>query len=187
MWPREEEQYTVFLKLVEHLVNDLHVHVILFSHTNGFKLPPDFELINGRDFVILERFYQIIRKHFPKFKENVILINEPLLPCNIKTVISKMDMLITGRVHASVAATSMCVPTVYMEYDRRVIYSDKMTGFSEQIGMEKFVSTPSDYCLLKSDVDRCYEEMDKIREQLGGIIPNIKNLAEEAFEDIKKC
>ena len=53
--------------------------------------------------------------------------------------------------------------------------------------MEKFVSTPSDYCLLKSDVDRCYEEMDKIREQLGGIIPNIKNLAEEAFEDIKKC
>ena len=62
-----------------------------------------------------------------------------------------------------------------------------MTGFSEQIGMEKFVSTPSDYCLLKSGVDRCYEEMDKIREQLGEIIPNIKNLAEEAFEDIKKC
>lgn len=187
MWPRDEKQYEVFLQLIEHIVHNLHAHVVLFSHTNGFDLPPHFKLINGRDFIILERFYQIIIEHMPELQSHVTLIDEPLLPCDIKKVISEMDMLITGRVHASVAATSMCVPTVYMEYDRNVIYSDKMTGFSEQIGMERFVSAPSDFQMLKSKVDECYENLDEVKGQLENVIPKIKDLAQEAFEEIKKC
>lgn len=153
----------------------------------GFVCHPHFKLINGRDFIILERFYQIIIEHMPELQSHVTLIDEPLLPCDIKKVISEMDMLITGRVHASVAATSMCVPTVYMEYDRNVIYSDKMTGFSEQIGMERFVSAPSDFQMLKSKVDECYENLDEVKGQLENVIPKIKDLAQEAFEEIKKC
>ena len=76
------------------------------------------------------------------YHKHVTLIEEPLLPCDIKAVIGKLDMLITGRVHASVASTSQCIPTVYMEYDRRIIYSDKMLGFSEQLEMQRFVAEP---------------------------------------------
>ena len=95
-------------------------------------------------------------------------------------------MLITGRVHASVAATSQCVPTVFVEYDRRVIYSDKMTGFSAQLGMEKFVCNPQDSEQLKEKVAICYNQLNMVKSELENIIPTIKEEAKNAFEIIKE-
>ena len=95
-------------------------------------------------------------------------------------------MLITGRVHASVAATSQCVPTVYMEYNQNVIYSDKMYGFSSQIGMEKYVSTPGNFNDLAAIITDCYDNIDLVRRQLEEKIPVIKKQAEDIFEDIRK-
>lgn len=187
MWPRDEEQYQVYIKLVKHIVENMDAHVILFSHTNGFELPPNFKLINGRDFVIINKLCDILKRDNSNIGNHITLIDQPLLPCELKKVIGQMDMLITGRVHASVAATSLCVPTVYVEYDRNVIYSDKMTGFSEQIGMERYVSSPSDYDMLERNVDDCYHNLENIRVQLCKVIPEIKKLAINAFEDIKTC
>ena len=79
--------------------------------------------------MILNQFYKLLVDRNQNYREHVILVDEPLLPCNIKKLIGRLDMLITGRVHASVAATSQCVPTVYMEYNQNVIYSDKMYVF----------------------------------------------------------
>ena len=112
MWPRAEEQYEVYVKLAEYVMNDLKADIVIFSHTNGFDLPPHFRLKCGRDYMILEQLYHILLKKNPKYEEHIKLIDEPLLPCDIKKVIGNLDMLITGRVHASVAATSQCVPTV---------------------------------------------------------------------------
>ena len=114
------------------------------------------------------------------------LVDEPLLPCDIKKVIGGLDMLITGRVHASVAATSQCIPTVYIEYDRRVIYSDKMTGFSAQLGMEEFVCEPQNGEVLKEKVAECFNNLDSVKIRLEEVIPVIKEEAQSAFEMIKE-
>ena len=159
---------------------------MIFSHTNGFELPPQFKLINGRDFMILNQFYKLLVDRNQNYREHVILVDEPLLPCNIKKLIGRLDMLITGRVHASVAATSQCVPTVYMEYNQNVIYSDKMYGFSSQIGMEKYVSTPGNFNDLAAIITDCYDNIDLVRRQLEEKIPVIKKQAEDIFEDIRK-
>lgn len=136
MWPRPDSQYKVFQRLAEYIIKKLNCKIILFSHTNGFELPPYFKLISGRDYIILKQFYDILQTNY---HEAVTIIDEPLLPCDIKSVIGKLDMCVTGRVHASVASISQCVPTVFMEYDRNVIYSDKMSGFAEQTGMQEYV------------------------------------------------
>ena len=175
MWPRDPEQYRVFLNVAEYIINELKADIMIFSHTNGFELPPQFKLINGRDFMILNQFYKLLVDRNQNYREHVILVDEPLLPCNIKKLIGRLDMLITGRVHASVAATSQCVPTVYMEYNQNVIYSDKMYGFSSQIGMEKYVSTPGNFNDLAAIITDCYDNIDLVRRQLEEKIPVIKN------------
>ena len=186
MWPRDPEQYRVFLNVAEYIINELKADIMIFSHTNGFELPPQFKLINGRDFMILNQFYKLLVDRNQNYREHVILVDEPLLPCNIKKLIGRLDMLITGRVHASVAATSQCVPTVYMEYNQNVIYSDKMYGFSSQIGMEKYVSTPGNFNDLAAIITDCYDNIDLVRRQLEEKIPVIKKQAEDIFEDIRK-
>lgn len=186
MWPRAEEQYQTYIELAEYVLNTLGADIMIFSHTNGFDLPPHFKLKCGRDYMILEQFHHILLKKNPEYEKNVKLINEPLLPCDIKKVIGSLDMLITGRVHASVAATSQCVPTVFVEYDRRVIYSDKMTGFSAQLGMEKFVCNPQDSEQLKEKVAICYNQLNMVKSELENIIPTIKEEAKNAFEIIKE-
>lgn len=139
----------------------------------------------GRDYMILEQFYHILLKKNPKYEEHIKLINEPLLPCDIKKVIGSLDMLITGRVHASVAATSQCIPTVYVEYDRRVIYSDKMTGFSAQLGMEEFVCEPQNWDGLRDKVTECFRHLDDVKARLEETVPVIKEEAQSAFDMIK--
>lgn len=186
MWPRDPEQYRVFSNVAEYIINELKADIMIFSHTNGFELPPQFKLINGRDFMILNQFYKLLVDRNQNYREHVILVDEPLLPCNIKKLIGRLDMLITGRVHASVAATSQCVPTVYMEYNQNVIYSDKMYGFSSQIGMEKYVSTPGNFNDLAAIITDCYDNIDLVRRQLEEKIPVIKKQAEDIFEDIRK-
>lgn len=184
MWPRTNSQYDNFVMLAEYIINELGGVICLFSHTNGFNLPPDFKLINGRDFVILEQFYKILLSKDKKYAEKIILIDEPLLPCDIKTVISKFSMLITGRVHASVAATSQSIPTVFVEYDRRVIYSDKMLGFSRQISMEDYVCTPDNLAQMKNCVKECYQNRDLIHSNLKERIQRIKEYAEDGVRRI---
>lgn len=186
MWPREDEQYQVYVELAEYIVNTLEADIMIFSHTNGFELPPHFKLKNGRDYMILEQFYNILLNKNSRYKEHIQLIDEPLLPCDIKKVIGSLDMLITGRVHASVAATSQCIPTVYVEYDRRVIYSDKMTGFSAQLGMEEYVCEPQDGDGLKEKVAKCFRQLDEVKESLEHVIGTIKKDADAAFDLIKE-
>ena len=186
MWPRADEQYQVFADLAEYVINVLKGDIVIFSHTNGFDLPPHFKLKCGRDYLILEQFYHILLEKNSKYEEHIKLINEPLLPCDIKKVIGGLDMLITGRVHASVAATSQCIPTVYIEYDRRVIYSDKMTGFSAQLGMEEFVCEPQNGEHLKEKVTECFNHIEDIKTRLKKKIPTIQQKAQDAFELIKE-
>ncbi len=185
MWPRSRNQYENFREIVEHVINHLNGDIVLFSHTNGFDLPPNFKLKNGRDFDILNNFYEIVIDENPDLKKHIILISQPLLPKKLKAVISRFDMLITGRVHASVAATSQYVPTVFVEYDQRVIYSDKMSGFSEQMGLEEYVCAPGDLNEFRNKVDRCFEERKMIHRDLCVRIPELQKAAKKVYEVIR--
>ena len=93
MWPRDRNSI-VFLNVAEYIINELKADIMIFSHTNGFELPPQFKLINGRDFMILNQFYKLLVDRNQNYREHVILVDEPLLPCNIKKLIGRLDMLI---------------------------------------------------------------------------------------------
>lgn len=186
MWPREEAQYDCFLTVARYITAELKAKIILFSHTNGFDLPPHFRLKNGRDFDILHQFYHIFVNKYPDLAEQITLVDEPMLPYDLKGFIGKLDMLFTGRVHASVAATSQYVPTVFLEYDSRIIYSDKMKGFSEQLGLEQYVCRPENLDDMIEKTRNCFLHRQEIRERLKRVMPDIWQKADAIYELMKQ-
>lgn len=186
MWPREEWQYEAFVEAIEHIVENLGARVLLISHTNGFLLPPDFKLINGRDFPILKQLQEILLKRGRVKKDDVLCVEHPHLPAVTKGIIGQCDMMVTGRVHASVAAISQYVPTVFISYEKSFVPSTKMYGFASLVGLGKYVCEPSDKEGICNAVDQCWENLDKIREQLHIEIPKVQKKAHDAFDEMVK-
>lgn len=186
MWPRDDAQYAVFADVIEHIINDLDANVMLISHTNGFELPPDFKLINGRDYPILAQLKEIVlNRGNLKRPEDFILLKGPFLPKMTKSIIGKFDMMITGRVHASVAAISQYVPTVFLTYEQKWMPSTKMYGFSSLAGVEEFVCEPADEIGITEKVDDCYYHLSEIKSRLEINIPVVKQRARNAFDAMK--
>lgn len=186
MWPREEWQYEVFVEAIEHTMNKYNCKVVLISHTNGFELPPNFKLINGRDYPILKQLKEIIVKRGIINSEDIVLLNGPYLPKMTKTIIGRFDMMITGRVHASVAAISQLIPTVFINYEGSFIPSTKMYGFADLAGVGQLVCEPKEKEKLISNIDFCMEHLDNIHNTLAKSIPVIKQKAHDAFDEIQK-
>lgn len=186
MWPRDEKQYEIFVKVIEHIINDLNANVFLISHTNGFELPPNFKLINGRDYPILKQLCEVVLKRKRIVNpENLILLEGPYLPRITKCMIGQFDMMVTGRVHASVAAISQYVPTVFMTYEKSWIPSTKMYGFSSLAGVGDLVCEPGDVEQILEKVDYCFSNLTKVKKILEENIPIVKQKAKAAFDDMR--
>lgn len=187
MWPREDWQYNVFAQVIEHMINELGLKVVLISHTNGFELPPNFKLINGRDYPILKQLQEVVYKRgIIKSNEELICLDGPYLPNLTKSIIGKFDMMVAGRVHASVAAISQYIPTVFITYEQSFIPSTKMYGFSALAGLGELVCEPGNQDQIIEKVDCCFNNLQGIKLRLKNNIPLVKRKAEEAFDDMKQ-
>lgn len=185
MWPREEQQYEVFINVIEHIVKMTGGRVMLISHTNGFNLPPNFHLINGRDYPILEQLRNLVIKRGNIKEDEIFLVERPHLPSVTKSLIGKCDLFVTGRVHASVAAITQNVPTVFMEYEKNFIRSTKMFGFSSLVGLQEYVCEPGNQQQICDNITKCWNNRVTIKEILMKEIPKVQQKARKAFDTIK--
>lgn len=110
--------------------------------------------------------------------------NEPYLPDMTKSIIGQFDLMVTGRVHASVAAISQYVPTVFITYEKSFIPSTKMYGFSSLAGVGEFVCEPGDQAAMLQKIHMCFDERASVKQRLQKRIPEVKMLAEQAFDEI---
>ena len=94
-------------------------------------------------------------------------------------------MMVTGRVHASVAAVSQNVPTVFINYEGSFIPSTKMYGFANLAGVGELVCEPKDLEKIEHTIDYCINNLSEIHERLEKNIPNIKAMARNAFDEMK--
>lgn len=182
-WPRDEYEYDNFVKTVEYLENKLKVRVLLMSHSNGFERSPEFRIIHGRDFMLMEQLYKMIKK---KTKlQNVFLLDDIYLPSETKAIINEFDMLISGRIHAAVAGWSQYVPTVVLDYGQGP-KAHKLQGFSKIVGFENLIADPRNFSSIKSKIDLCWNQKEKIRNDLEKRIPIVKQKAMYNFELLKQ-
>lgn len=183
-WPREDLEYEVFAKAVEYINNELGAKVCLMSHSNGFPIPPaKFELIHGRDYPIIKQLQKVINER--GIAKDVMALDEVYDTWTTKGIISKFDMLVSGRIHAAVAGFSQNIPTVVIDYGHEP-KAHKLVGFATVAGQEKYVCDPSKESDLINKIKDCWENKESVKQDLEKRIPIVKELAKENFRLIKK-
>ena len=156
-------EFDYYVDLLTHIVQDYDVDVCLMSHSNGFILPPHFQLIHGRDYPIVQKIYDLLKKS--SISNSIFMLDGIYSPAETKGIISQFDMLITGRVHAAVAALSQAVPTTIIDYGHEP-KAHKLRGFAQVAGVEQYVADPSSRKDLFQKVDACWNRRQDIHDFL---------------------
>lgn len=150
----------VHAKLVDHIIEKLNANVVLVPHVihEGFD-----------DRSVSSLTYSKIKN-----KKFVTIVNGDYTPEEIKSIIGTCDIFIGARMHATIASTSMFVPTV------GIAYSHKMHGIiGEMLGLEDYVIDLKDldHDILFKKVMKAWQAREQIREHLRKVIPKIKKKA----------
>lgn len=180
-WPRKDEEYTQFAEVVEYIVNDLGARVVLMSHQNGFELPPNFRLINGRDYPIVKQLQGVVARRGNVNPNDVLCLDTPYTPGETKAIIGQFDMFISGRVHAFVAAVSQNVPTVLITRGFGPV-SHRNIGFAKSVGLEGYIAQPASSADMILKVKDCWNNLPELRATLKDRIPGVQHLARAAFD-----
>lgn len=181
-WPREDDEYDLFVELIEFITDILKLKVVLFSHSNGFLKDPEFKLIQGRDFPIVQQLFNLIHSH--KKNENVFLLDGVYTPKETKAIIGEFDMLISGRLHGAVAALSQNIPTVILDYGHEP-KAHKLIGFARQLGLENCVVDPHDIEEMRRVVSYYWNNRVETTKHLSVIVPQVKMRVNKGFDLLK--
>ena len=182
-WPRDDEDYEVFVKAIEYISNNLGAKVYLMSHSNGFPISPaEFKLIHGRDYPIIKQLQKVVTER--GIAKDIFVLDGIYDAWTTKAIIGNFDMLVSGRVHAAVAGLSQSVPTVIMDYGHEP-KAHKLRGFARVADVEEFLSDPAKADDLIDKIKKCWNSRRGIRERLDERIPVVKNMARVNFELVR--
>jgi len=156
-----EEQFTnTMVMVIDNLVESLDASIVLIPHV----------YTSDND----DR--STISKIFPKVrnKSKVMVINNEYSPQELKGIIGLCDLFISARMHATIASTSMLIPTV------GIAYSHKMHGIiGETLGQERYILDIKDlnYENLLLKINDAWKNREEIKKELEIKIPTIQEKA----------
>ncbi len=147
-------------KVIDNLIENLNVNILMVPHV----------YTSGSD--DRRPMYDILQN--VKNKSNVYTVDNEYSARELKGIIGKCNLFVGMRMHATIAATSMLVPTV------GIAYSHKMHGIiGDMLGQNKYVLDIKnfEYDQLISMIYDCWENCDIIKNELQSKIPFIKEKA----------
>ena len=160
-----KDKYNEYVKLtskvIDYLVDILNATIVFVPHVIG---PGD----NG-DRIVADDICKLIKN-----KDKIVSIKEEYTPEELKGIIGQCDLFIGARMHATIASTSMLVPTV------AIAYSDKTHGIiGKMLGYEPYVLDAKDlsYDKLISKINDAWENREEIKKDLNVKIKTIKERA----------
>lgn len=160
-YQQAEEEFTdIMVGVIDNLVENLNATVIMIPHVYSSGVD-DRTVINNI-------FYKI------KNKSKVEIIKNECTSEELKGIIGQCDLFIGARMHATIASTSMLVPTV------GIAYSHKIYGIiGDMLGQEKYILNIKDlnYENLISKINDAWENRKKIKKELEMKIPMVKEKA----------
>lgn len=116
-------------------------------------------------------------------KSQVFAIDNEYSPQILKGIIGRCDIFIGGRMHATIASTSMLVPTI------GVAYSHKMHGIiGQMLGMDKYILDLEDYSYenLLRLLDEIETNAHEIKKELREKIPHVQKKADSNGKLVKQ-
>ncbi len=157
--PAKSEDYYVqsIADAIDHLVETKGANVLLIPHVYSK---------GGDDRLIIHKIMQKISN-----PQKVFQITNEHSAAELKGIIGLCDIFIGSRMHATIAATSLCIPTV------GIAYSHKMHGIiGKTLGLEQYIIDIGklDKDSLISVIEDVWSNRSDIRKHLEKVIPEVK-------------
>ncbi|MDR7665076.1 polysaccharide pyruvyl transferase family protein [Methanosarcina sp. Z-7115] len=152
-----QEVVSIFARVIDSLAEELDANIIMIPHVYSEKVSDKKSILD---------IYNIVEN-----KSNVKVILNEYNAKELKGIIGMCDLFVGARMHATIASTSMYVPTV------GIAYSHKMYGIiGQMLKQENYIIDVNDlnYDLLKSKIYNCWSNRENIQKDLKYIIPQIK-------------
>ncbi|MDD4923401.1 MAG: polysaccharide pyruvyl transferase family protein [Dehalococcoidales bacterium] len=168
-----EERQEMYVRLmtttVDYTIDKLDANVCLLSHMYGGLLSD-----NKND----DRYVNSLIYNELKNKNKTTIIRGKYMPDELKGIIGNCDMFIGGRMHATIASTSLCVPTITFAYGDKYyrIIGDTMG----QAGYIIDLREPNYDEILqetKNKIDSLWENRESISEILKEKTKQVKQIA----------
>jgi colanic acid/amylovoran biosynthesis protein len=150
------------------------------SHQNSTD--ENGNLVQGNDHRIINRLLELIGERYSP--DQLFTLKGLYTAAQSKTIISKFDVLISGRIHGAVQGMSQCVPTGIIDYGHKP-KAHKLRGFAKVYGIENYIADPLDVDAMKHMADALLENRQIVTEQLNEKVPEVKALALRNFELLK--
>lgn len=184
-WPRADEEFLPFCQLIEHIVLNRHSKVMLLSHNNAFVRQPNFQLQNGRDYVILQKLHEVLLQRGHVQQEDLLLWDVPFFAPEVKYAICLTDLYVSGRAHGAVAAFSQNVPCLVLDYLNGPT-PQKLKGFARDVGMEEYVVGINESRAACELFSQLCDARKNVQEQLEKANARIKNKIEKSFDHLQQ-
>jgi colanic acid/amylovoran biosynthesis protein len=158
-------------KIVEAIIAKTERTIYLVPHVTGTAGNCDYSFLRNVADLLDQR------------KAQVFIIPDTLDTAETKWVISKMDLFVGARTHATIASLSSCVPTLSFGY------SVKSRGINQDIfGHTKYCIQATELTpdVVAERVSEMLKNLDSIKEQLREIIPEMKDRALSAGSILKE-
>lgn len=165
-------------KAMENYINSIRDFMIKEFHNRKctFVFIPQVTVSTGDDTIIAEK----IKTRLPEEnKKDFIIRRDDWSPSEIKSLIGNMNYFVGTRMHSNIFATSMCIPTTAIAYEK------KTNGIMETVGLENYIIeideiTSAD---LYDKVEKMIKNEETIRKQLKDKIVNIR---EDILKKVEK-
>ena len=164
-------------QLADYIVDNLNATVIFVPHEilpkEVKKLEGGSKRIGGDDTTAIKETFEKVNK-----KHEVIPIVTEYTAAELKGIIGRCDLFIGARMHANIAAISMCIPTI------SIAYSIKAPGIMKMVGLEKYVCDfrTVTFAELILKIEDMLSNREKIVEKMT---PKIEELKESVWLNVK--
>ena len=166
--PETLEDLDYLLPVLRWLHDDVGASLVFVPHVyrmsadkGGYQQGPDHKILN--------HVVQKLRANRDEMR--AYIVNGIYSPSTIKRFLGSLDLYLTGRLHAGVAALSQGVPTILLAYGH------KHTGFARLLKQEARVFSIYDEEALQALVQSTWAERASIRALLEAISPSVLKLA----------
>lgn len=151
------------------------------SHQNGTDA--NGNLIKNNDHRIIDRLLELTGNQYTR--QQLFTLKGLYTAAQSKAIISKFDVLLSGRIHGAVQGLSQSIPTVIIDYGHEP-KAHKLKGFAKTYGVEKYIVDPANVEEMKVIINDVFEHQEEIRKTLNDRIPEVKKLALNNFKLLKR-
>jgi len=179
-WERPDEDFMHLALLVEYAVNENNETIVLFSHSDGFKLEPSFHRVHWRDYKMVCQLYDVVEKRGLIDMSKVHKIDGIYPPWVIHDFIGCLKKLISGKMHGAVAGMEQFVPTLAIDFQNGPV-AHKMQGMFAMVDMLEYIVPRGTTDVVSYYRKLCNNE-SVVRETLNVKIPEVQAIAENTFD-----